>query len=750
MRWRKQKRFKVFHQLDSTDCGPACLAMVAYHFGLHYTVAQLKKYCEVTRSGVSVRDILTGAHAIGLSGDAYRVAIDYADQLPVPAILHWKQDHFVVLYQIRKRGTQTLYYIADPAYGKIKLDEEIFIKEWAGSADNGVAMWFNTPDASAYEKQKLTPRERKPFLILKPVWAYVRKHARIYAGGLLLMGVITVCNWLMPLVFKRLIDVGIGQKAMDWVIALLLAQFGLFLGSFVADTLSQYVFTRTNFHLSILLQHQFFHKLLRLPVQYFDTRLNMETLQRKSDLDTLQRFFTWHGIEVIFVLANIIVFSALLYYLYPLIFALFWLFSILALIWAALFLGKRKILEYALFLRQSDFGNYLYEFIMHMPEIKINIAQHQFISKLIRHQEKLNQLRLRSLELNIGQLVGVSFFNKIKEIAAIALCAYLIVHDRMTIGTLLSITYVMGQLNAPVSNLLGYLKETQDMQIANQRINDVYLQPEEDQHRQALPDDFSIQQIIVQHVSFKYPGSFHPFVLQDIDFVIPCGQKIALVGETGSGKTTLLKLLLGYYTPQRGHIGFSGVEIRNGCVHESYYDLKEVVPDSWRRRCGVVMQDGVLFSGTVLDNIAFGDEQPDMDRVRYAAHVACIDQYIERLPMGYHTKVGNIGTTLSGGQRQRLLIARAVYRNQPFLFLDEATTYLDAQNEEHIIERLRRYYAEKTVFVIAHRLSTVKDADQILVMRDGRIVERGTHEALVEERGYYFTLVKNQLELGVG
>jgi len=235
MRWRKQKRFKVFHQLDSTDCGPACLAMVAYHFGLHYTVAQLKKYCEVTRSGVSVRDILTGAHAIGLSGDAYRVAIDYADQLPVPAILHWKQDHFVVLYQIRKRGTQTLYYIADPAYGKIKLDEEIFIKEWAGSADNGVAMWFNTPDASAYEKQKLTPRERKPFLILKPVWAYVRKHARIYAGGLLLMGVITVCNWLMPLVFKRLIDVGIGQKAMDWVIALLLAQFGLFLGSFVAD-----------------------------------------------------------------------------------------------------------------------------------------------------------------------------------------------------------------------------------------------------------------------------------------------------------------------------------------------------------------------------------------------------------------------------------------------------------------------------------------------------------------------------------
>ncbi|MBX6381239.1 MAG: peptidase domain-containing ABC transporter [Thermoflavifilum aggregans] len=750
MRLRKQNRFKVFHQLDSTDCGPACLAMVAYHYGLHYTVAQLKKFCEVTRSGVSVRDILTGARAIDLQGDAYRVAVDYASQLPVPSILHWKQDHFVVLYRIQQTSRQTYYYIADPAYGKIRLDEEIFLKEWAGSSDTGVAMWFDPPGAEAYEKQKQLPRERKPYLILKPVWQYVKTHAHTYAGGLLLMGVITVCNWLMPLVFKRLIDVGIGHKAMDWVIALLLAQFGLFLGSFIADTISQYLFTRTNFHLSILLQHHFFQKLLRLPVQYFDTRLNMETLQRKGDLDTLQRFFTWHGIEVIFVLANIIVFSALLYYLYPLIFGLFWLFSILAIIWAALFLGKRRILEYALFLRQSDFGNYLYEFIMHMPEIKINVAQQSFIAKLIHHQEKLNDLRLRSLELNIGQLVGVSFFNKIKEIAAIALCAYLIVHNQMTIGALLSITYVMGQLNAPVSNLLGYLKETQDMQIANQRVNDVYLQPEEDQHKQSLPDDFCIEEIRVQHISFKYPGSFHPFVLHDIDFVIPRGQKIALVGETGSGKTTLLKLLLGYYEPQKGNIILDGVQTTNGVSSDVEYDLKEVIPDSWRRRCGVVMQDGVLFSGTILDNIAFGEEQPDMERVQYAAHVACIDQYIETLPMKYHTKVGNIGTTLSGGQRQRLLIARAVYRNQPFLFLDEATTYLDAQHEEIITERLRRYYAEKTVFVIAHRLSTVKDADQILVMRDGRIVERGTHEALVYEKGYYFTLVKNQLELGVG
>ncbi|SFV35712.1 peptidase domain-containing ABC transporter [Thermoflavifilum thermophilum] len=749
MLWRKRKRFKLFHQLDSTDCGPACLAMVAYYYGLHYTVAQLKKYCEVTRSGVSVRDILTGARAIGLPGDAYRVAVDYASQLPVPSILHWKQDHFVVLYRINKLGHQTHYYIADPAYGKIRLDEEIFIKEWAGSADSGVAMWFEQPDAEAYEKQKQVPRERKPYLILQPVWQYVKTHARIYAGGLLLMGVITVCNWLMPLVFKRLIDVGIGQKAMDWVIALLLAQFGLFLGSFVADTISQYMFTRTNFRLSILLQHHFFHKLLRLPVQYFDTRLNMETLQRKGDLDTLQRFFTWHGIEVIFVLANIIVFSALLYYLDPIIFGLFWLFSILAIIWAALFLGKRRILEYALFLRQSDFGNYLYEFIMHMPEIKINVAQHRFIAKLIHHQEKLNHLRLRSLELNIGQLVGVSFFNKIKEIAAIALCAYLIVHDRMTIGTLLSITYVMGQLNAPVSNLLGYLKETQDMQIANQRINDVYLQPEEDQHKKMLPEDFCIEKISVQHLSFKYPGSFHPFVLHDIDFEMLRGQKMALVGETGSGKTTLLKLLLGYYQPQKGNIVLCG-HLAAETGTESGFDLHDLVPDSWRKRCGVVMQDGVLFSGTILDNIAFGEEQPDMEKVQYAAHVACIDQYIESLPMKYHTKVGNIGTTLSGGQRQRLLIARAVYRNQPFLFLDEATTYLDAQNEEIIIERLRQYYAEKTVFVIAHRLSTVKDADQILVMREGRIVERGTHEELVYERGYYFTLVKNQLELGVG
>jgi ATP-binding cassette subfamily B protein len=418
------------------------------------------------------------------------------------------------------------------------------------------------------------------------------------------------------------------------------------------------------------------------------------------------------------------------------VFLIFFVLSVISVAWVTFFLKARKVLEYSLFLRQSENNNSLYEFIMNMPEIKINNAQHTMIAKLTDLQKKLNDLQLRSLFLNMYQTVGMSFLSKFKELIAIALCAFLIIEGRLTIGSLLSISYILGQLAYPVNNLVNYIRDAQDADIAQKRINDVYTEKDENAGRKA-PVPPGIQKIAIEHVSFKYPGSFSPFVLKDVSFTIPENKITAIVGASGSGKTTLLKLLLSYYNPTEGHIR----------LNES--DLSAIHSEEWRKQCGTVLQDGHIFAGTIAENIAISDTAADKERIIYAAKVACIHDFIVNLPMGYNTKAGSVGIQLSGGQKQRVLIARAVYRNPEFLFFDEATSSLDANNEKQIMENLNSFFRGKTVVIIAHRLSTVKNADQIIVLDKGIIVEQGPHELLVTNKGNYFELVRNQLELGV-
>lgn len=687
--------------------------------------------------GVSVQDIVNGAKKMGFNPYALKVTPEELEELPLPAILFWKQDHFVVLHDIKKTKKKTVYFLADPGYGHITIEREIMVNEWMGANDKGVAiaLELNEGHVQAIPQKPKSVALKDKNVLLSQVWDFIKDRKSKYIGAslLLLLGLAT--NWFMPIIFQRILDDGIINKSLQIVWALLGVQLVLFISNFISDYLSHWTITKANFHLSNRLKENFLNKLMKLPVSYFDTRLNTDTLQRLGDQEKMKDFVTWRGLDLLINSLNIIVFSIMLFYINKLVFAIYLVLSIFSVVWVGFFLKLRAIIEYSLFLRQSENSNNLYEFIMNMPEIKINNAQQNIIDRIIAVQNKLNHLELRSLFLNMWQIVGVTFLSKLKEIVTIALCAYLIIKGNMTIGTLLGITYILGQLTSPIHNLINFIKNAQDASISQKRVSDVYGEKNENNEQMEFIPTF-IHSLSVDGVSFKYPGSFNPFVLNNVSFEIPINKITAIVGTSGSGKTTLLKLLLSYYSPDKGHISLNGE------------DLFRFNKESWRDECAVVAQDGHIFSGTIGYNISFSDTNPDTEKIKEAARIACIDSFIEGLPMAYNTKVGNVGIQLSGGQKQRILIARAVYRNPKFLFFDEATSSLDANSEKLIMNNLNDFFKGKTVVVIAHRLSTVKNADQIIVLEKGEIVETGTHQLLTQTKGNYFELVKNQLELG--
>ncbi|NLR62482.1 peptidase domain-containing ABC transporter [Chitinophaga polysaccharea] len=734
----QRRKFKFISQLDSSDCGPACLAMVCAYYKRKYSVKDIKQVCSVTRMGVSVQDMLKGSRIIGFEANGVKLTPEELAEAPLPLILFWRQSHFVVLYDVAASKNGSIkYFLADPSYGKIQLDKETISKAWMGANNKGIAILLqpSSDNNVEYQPSKRIKVYKEEFI--RFIRSFILNNKRQYIFSLLMMIIGLVANWAIPIIFQQTIDKGIVSKSLSIVWALLLAQLALFLGNFVSQIFSDLILTKLNFELSVLLKEKFLHKLMKLPIKYFDTRMNTDTLQRLGDQNKIQTFVTWRGIEIFLSLMNIMAFSIILFNINKYIFCVFFGLSIISVTWVHFFLKIRKVLEYSILLRQTENTNSLYEFIMNMPEIKINNAQHTMISKLSDIQKKLNDLQLRSFFLNIYQNIGVSFFSKLKELIAIAFCAFLIIKGQLTIGALLSISYILGQLAYPVSNLVNYLREAQDADIAQKRINDVYLEKNENEDLTEPIYTTDIKSISVNNVTFKYPGSFSPFVLKDISFSIPRNKITAIVGASGSGKTTLLKLLLSYYAPHTGSI----------LVNDN--DLSAIDSEDWRQKCGIVLQDGHIFAGTIAENIAIADADIDRERVMHAAKIACIHEFISDLPMRYNTKVGSVGIQLSGGQKQRLLIARAVYKDPAFLLFDEATSSLDANNEKQIMENLNSFFEGKTVLIIAHRLSTVKNADQIIVLNKGVIVEQGSHDRLVNAKGDYFNLVKNQLELGV-
>lgn len=730
--------FPFRKQLESMDCGPACIQMIAAYYGKEIPLSLLKEYTQVTRLGASIHDIMSGCKKIGMESSVVRVAKNEVSRMPLPAILYWRQEHYVVLYKIAKRKKENQYYIADPDFGKARMAESDFLKNWQSGNDSGIACIMEpTDNFSQLDFQSPGFKESlktslKPFKRLTFCW----KNLLVA----LLFSLITFgCTWLIPFILQRIIDDGIGNKDASLILLMLVGQLGLFVGSTLSSFFSNNILFRVGLKVGLSISTDYIYKLVRLPISFFDTKVGTDLLQRLNDENKIRDFLTYILNNIVVAVLNVVVYSSVLLYYEIRAFFVFLFFTCVVFLLARITLKTRKLLNYTLFTSFSDKRNIEYELINGMMEIKTNTAQNLFLQKWEKVQHKINDIQIKNLYIEYFLSSGTTLTNVLRDIIITGGCAYLVIQGNLTLGVMMTITYILGHLSGTVTQTTLFVKSFQDSQIAYERIEEVQKIPEEDVDKlMRIPKELVFGDgFLLEHLSFKYAGSHSPYVLNDINAQIPLHQVTAIVGASGSGKTTLLKLLLSFYYPQKGNL------LLNGSKISSFHSAE------WHQRCGVVMQDGLIFSDTIAGNIALADEKPDLDKLRIAAKIACIDDFIDQLPMKYNTKIGNSGLGLSGGQRQRILIARAVYRNPEFVFLDEATSSLDANNELQIMNNLKKFYQGRTVVIIAHRLSTVREADNILVLDKGHLVEQGNHKVLSEKRGLYYHLIKNQLELGV-
>lgn len=732
-----RKPFPLTLQHDSMECGIACLSMICKYHGREYSTRYLSHLCFATTEGVSLLGITEAAKALGLKTVAARVSVDELRELPLPCILHWNQQHFVVLYWIGKGGRK--YDVADPGKGLVTYRREEFQKHWISTADGGeekgIAMFLEPTEAFQEHQPDMGGGEKRSFGFLLGYLSRYRKYfLQIFMG--LLLG--CLLQLVMPFLTQSIVDVGIAKKDIGFVWLVLLGELMIVIGRTATDFIRRWLLLHISMRINISLLSDFFIKLLKLPMAFFDTKLMGDLLQRMGDHGRVQTFLTSQVLSTVFSLLGFLVFGLVLFIYNRLIFLVFLAGSALYGLWIATFLRRRKVLDYELFEQQAINQEKTYQFITSMQEIKLQDCERRRRWEWEDTQADLFQVQMKSLKLQQTQEAGSVFINEVKNILITVLAATAVINGHITLGAMLAIQYIVGQLNSPVEQLMQFIYSLQDVKISLERINEIHQCEEEPTGGDLLTalGAEGKKEIRLEHLDFKYDPHALRYTLKDISFTIPAGKTTAIVGTSGSGKTTLVKLMLGYYPPLGGRLLIAGRDIAR-------YDLKW-----WRRQCGVVMQDGVIFSESIARNIAVDDGEIDLARLEEAARVACIHDYVMKLPLKYNTKIGRDGVGLSQGQKQRILIARAVYKHPDFIFLDEATNSLDAKNERVIVENLEKFYQDRTVVVVAHRLSTVKNASQIVVVDEGKIVETGTHEELIARKGAYYNLVKNQLELG--
>ena len=729
-------RFRLYRQLEHSDCGIACVRMLARYYGLKVSAKTLRGMCDMSRLGISVKDILDACRNLGMDGGAAKVSMDEIWEMPLPAIIFWDQKHFVVLYEIDRKNRR--FKIADPASGKVTLTEDDFARHWKGKGEKGIAVMAAPTDDFNTESIK---NEREGFPLGKMLRDAAVKYRKSFVAILMFTIISMAADLTLPFLFQRTVDEGISSKDIHLVWMLVISQLFVFLGNYVTNNAVDIMLTKLGLRMSIDMMNEYLRKLIKLPMSFFDRKVNSDLIQKVNDQERIKGFLLTTPTSLIITTLTLIIFPGLLvYFSYP-IFIIFLILTLLSLGWSILFLRKRREIDYSYFTYASENRNALYELIYGMPEIKSNNAQEGRVEVWNDTQKKINRLSIRSAMLDLAINSGGTFFIRLRDIAITGICATLVIQDEMTIGVMMTVSYIVGRLSSPFSTIAGSINSIQDASMSYNRLSEILNQSEEERGKGVSQKEFlttlpTAPSIRFEDVWFKYPGSSSPFVIKDVDVEIPAGKITALVGNSGSGKSTLIKLMLSFYAPTKGK------------MYGGSTDMADIHPDDWLKMCGAVMQTGYIFSDTVMRNIALSDPEPDEKRVREAAKLACIDSFIDTMPMGYHTFLGERGVELSGGQKQRLFIARAIYKNPQILFLDEATSSLDAENELHIVENLRDFRKGKTVVIAAHRLSTVKDADNILFIEDGRIAEQGTHNELIALKGKYYHLVKNQLSLG--
>ena len=731
-------KFPFIKQPDAMDCGPASLVMIAQHYGRHYTLDHLRERCFLARDGVSLLGISKAAEEIGFRTVGGRLTFKkLTEKVLLPCIVHWNQEHFVVVYALRKQRKGYIVFVADPGKGLLTYSREEFCEHWISTRTNGeekgIALLME-PTQLFYEREgdQLPSENRIRFL-----WKYLLRYRRFF--GQLILGLLigSLLQLVFPFLTQAIVDAGIQGKDIGFVWLVLLAEMMLLFSRTAIDFIRRKILLHISTRINVSLISDFFIKLMKLPMKFFDTKLTGDLLQRIEDHRRIENFLTNQTISIIFSAFTFVIFSVVLFIYHIPIFLVFLAGSILYGIWIRVFLKKRRQLDYKMFEQLGINRNVVYQLITGMQEIKLQGCEQRKRWEWEDVQADLFDVNMQALNLSQNQEAGGIFINELKNVLVTALAATAVINGNLTLGMMLSIQYIIGQLNSPVEQLMNFIYQWQDVSISLDRMNQIHTQQNEedaDRHVKALPENNT--NIHIHDLCFKYDGARPDYVLEGINLHIPQGKVTAIVGASGSGKTTLVKLLLGFYAPNEG-------EIRIGDENLSTFNLSW-----WRTQCGAVMQEGYLFSDTIARNIAISDDEIDLDRLRQAARVANIAEYVEKLPLGYNTKIGQDGQGVSQGQRQRILIARVVYKNPRFIFLDEATNSLDANNERAIVENLSTFYKGKTVIVVAHRLSTVKHADQIVVLEGGKIAETGTHAGLTARHGKYYELVKNQLELG--
>lgn len=734
--------FPFYRQHDQMDCAPTCLRMIAKYYGKHYTLQFLRDHAYLSREGASLLGISEAAETIGFKTIGIKInKATLTEDAPLPCILHWNQNHFVVLYKVKKNlfSKENTYYIADPGRGLITLNKTDFLKAWISDNNNGIALLLE-PTPKFYEQEEIKESKPNSFSILSNYIKPYRKYIFHILVGLLVGSILELT---VPFLTQALIDNGVNSGNIRFIYIVLFSQLMIFLGKIAIEIIRSWTILHITARVNISIISDFILKLTKLPIHFFDIKLLSDITQRINDHNRIQAFLANNTLTVLFSLFNLVIFSFVLITYNLLIFSVFLIGSILGIIWILFFLKKRKHIDYANFAAISENQNLIFEMINGMQEIKLNNCETQKRWQWEKSQGKIFRLNVRSLSLEQWQTVGLNIITELKNIFISFIGAKAVVDGNMTLGMLLGTSYIVGQMNTPISQLIYFFRAAQDAKISIDRLNEIHEQKNEEQEPTAenavstkLKADLYTGDLRLENTSFAYDGAHTTKVLDTINTIIPYGKITAIVGASGSGKTTLLKLFLKFYEVNEGKIFIGNTSFAN--VHAN----------AWRQKCGTVMQDGFIFGDTIAQNIALGFEQIDMQRLQHAVFIANIKDFIENLPLSYNTKIGSAGIGLSVGQKQRILIARAVYKNPEYIFFDEATSALDANNESIIMKNLADFFKEKTVVIVAHRLSTVKNADQIIVLDKGKIIETGNHETLTNKRGAYYHLVKNQLELG--
>lgn len=731
--------FPSYRQLDSMDCGPTCLRMISKYYGRTFSIQTLREKAFITREGVSMLGISDAAEAIGFRTNGLKITFEQlVEEVKLPCILHWNQNHFVVCYGIKKkRRCDYDIKISDPAGEKYTLNKEQFLKCWLSTKSEGKDMGttllleptpdFYTSDTDDDESKKSL---RYFFRYLKP---YKSQLIQLIVG--LLVG--SVLALIFPFLTQAVVDQGIGNNNLSFITLILIAQLVLFITQLAVEFIRNWITLHVNTRISISLISDFLSKLMKLPLRFFDSKNIGDIMQRIGDNERIKSFLTGSTLTTLFSFANFIIFACILAYYNLTILGVFVLGNALYISWILLFMKYRRKLDMARFTQASAEQSNLVQIVTGMQEIKLNNCEKQQRWKWERIQVKLFKISIKGLALGQYQQMGSVFFSQTTSLFISFIAARTVIDGDMTLGMMMSVSYIIGQLSGPVGQVIGFVQAAQDAKISLERLNEIHNKEDEEQIIGSKISEIpSSKTLRVEDIYFSYDGADRDYVLNGINLIIPENKITAIVGASGSGKTTLVKLLLAFYKPNKGAIKINDISI------------DDINPHLWRQKSGAVMQDGFIFSDTIANNITIGADTIDKKRLQQAVEIANIKEFIESLPLKYNTKIGMEGNGVSQGQRQRLLIARAVYKNPDFLFFDEATNALDANNEKIILDNLNTFYKGKTVIVVAHRLSTVQNAHNIVLMDKGKIIEEGTHKDLTEKKGAYYTLVKNQLELG--